>query len=268
MKNALVVLILMCSFLRGLGSISAAEQLPLLPGSKYRLRDITEPRPEFVKGSVVEIKAPSDATILFDGEIKACTISDNWEIIGEELVCSDKESSITSKDTFGAIYMHLEFKTSSSKPDSKGMDRSNGGIILPGGYEIQILDSHVNTDVFAKGQMGAVFNQYAPDYNASEPPGIWQSMDIIFYPALYKNNKLNQPASVTVLHNGVLIHYHRQLIGPTQSFKLPSYYPPVLSPAFLRIAVQHKPKKGSLIFKNIWIRHLKPLVQLDQNELP
>ena len=51
--------------------------------------------------------------------------------------------------------------------------------------------------------------------NACKKPGQWQTYDIIFEAARWDaNHKLARPAIVTVIQNGVLIHYKQPILGP------------------------------------------------------
>lgn len=242
----------------------SAKELPKLPGSPYTMRDEKQPKPPMIKAYPCQVQAPSDAIIIFDGQLRVEMNKHTWKVENGELVPGDNYS-ISTRQTFGALQIHLEFKTTEWVEGKAPMMQSNGGLHLPGGYEIQILNSFDKQEVFSSGQMGSVFNQYAPVVNASRSPGLWQSLDVVYYPAEYQDKKVVKPATVTVFHNGVLVHYHRKMLGPTQSFKLPSYnskpvdgkYPLMLSSK----AADH------LKFRNIWVRPLEKFSQLDQSEL-
>mgnify|MGYP003694537133 CR=1 FL=1 len=60
----------------------------------------------------------------------------------------------------------------------------------------------------------AMYGQYPPLVNASRPPGEWQAYDIVFTsPAFRAGRKLEKPAVVTVLHNGIVVHSGHAVLG-------------------------------------------------------
>jgi hypothetical protein len=118
-----------------------------------------------------------------------------------------------------------------------------------GRYEIQVLDSFQNR-TYADGQAAAIYGQFPPLVNASRPPGQWQTYDIIFKaPRFRADRSLESPAYVTMLHNGVLVHDHRPVIG-AMAYRAVGKYTP------------HGPKGPILLqdhgdpvrFRNIWVR--------------
>jgi hypothetical protein len=55
-----------------------------------------------------------------------------------------------------------------------------------------------------------------PRVNATLPPGQWQTYDIMFRaPRLNEDGSVRQPAMVTVVHNGEVIHENQVLERPT-----------------------------------------------------
>src|SRR5262249_27246072 len=80
-------------------------------------------------------------------------------------------------------------------------------------YEIQVLDSYDNK-TYPEGQCASVYNQRPPMVNVCRKPGEWQSFDIVFTaPRFDKDGKIQKPAYVTVLHNGVLVQNHTEILG-------------------------------------------------------
>ena len=78
-----------------------------------------------------------------------------------------------------------------------------------------------------------------------------QTYDIIFRrPRFGKDGTLLQPATLTVLHNGVLVQDCEKLTGPTAHKKRPSYRPHGKIPLVLE---EHHSR---VRFRNIWIRQL------------
>lgn len=191
---------------------------------------------------------PSDAIVLFDGTnldawdgVKGWTIEDDAATIG---------STVRSKQGFGDCQLHLEFATPADVKGS-GQGRGNSGVYLMGRYEVQILDSYNNPTYF-DGQCAAIYKQRPPLVNASRPPGEWQTYDIIFRaPRFHEDGTLASPAAITVLHNGVLVQNHFELLGGTFYDRPPAYS-------------QHSDREPLLLqhhgdpvrVRNIWIRDL------------
>jgi hypothetical protein len=118
-------------------------------------------------------------------------------------------------------------------------------------YEVQVLDSYENKTYY-HGQAGAVYKQSAPLVNASRKPGEWQAYDIIFHaPRFDATGNLLKPATITLLHNGVLVQDNFEIKGPTAPSGKPKYKPhPLKQPLALQ---DHK---NPVRFRNIWIRKL------------
>ena len=135
------------------------------------------------------------------------------------------------------------------KGSSQG--RSNSGVFLMGIYEVQVLDSYDNKTYF-DGQCGAIYKQHPPLVNACRKPGEWQTYDIIWKgPRFDADGKLVSPAFITLLHNGVVIQNHFELLGDTPYHRAPEYKPhPDKGP----ISLQYH--GNPVRFRNIWVREL------------
>ena len=192
---------------------------------------------------------PHDAIILFDGkDMSAFEGGENWRL-GDGYVVSDK-NGISSRQAFGDCQLHIEF---ASPPEDQGIGqgRGNSGIYLMGRYEVQILDSFENP-TYPDGQAAAIYKQSPPLVNASRPPGQWQSMDIIFRaPRFAADESLLRPASVTVLHNGVVVQNDFELEGST-AWDSPPAYRAHADKLPLHIQYHGDPVR----FRNIWIREI------------
>ena len=119
-------------------------------------------------------------------------------------------------------------------------------------YEVQIFDSHPShkLQIYPDGQCASIYGETPPLLNACRKPGQWQSFDIIFTAPVFKDGKLSKPAVVTVLHNGVLVHYNTIIHGPMAWGRIAQYKPHGDKP--LRIQGHSSPVR----FRNIWIRPL------------
>jgi hypothetical protein len=158
--------------------------------------------------------------------------------------------SIRTKQAFGDCQLHVEW-ASPAKVEGEGQGRGNSGVYLQGRYEVQVLDSYNNTTYF-HGQAGAIYKQHAPLVNACRKPGEWQYYDIIFHaPRFDGDGKLTKAATVTVLHNGVLVQDHTEILGTSSHVGAPKY-------------TAHEPKQQLVLqdhhnpvrYRNIWIREL------------
>ena len=199
-------------------------------------------------------KAPSDAIVLFDGtDMSAWQGGDDWEVKDGYVIT--RKHDIQTKQKFGDCQLHIEYATP-EEVKGNGQGRGNSGVYLMNRYEVQVLDSYDNKTYF-DGQCGAIYKQQPPAVNACRGPGQWQSYDIIFEaPRFDDKGELVKPAFVTVLHNGVLIHNHFELMGGTYYNKPPSYS---AHPDKLPIKLQFH--GNTVKYRNIWVReNIAPLV--------
>ncbi len=199
-------------------------------------------------------RAPADAIVLFDGKsLEAWVGGENWPI--ENNTATSDKAGITTKQSFGDCQLHLEFATP-EKVEGSGQGRGNSGVYLMGVYEVQILDSFENPTYF-DGQAASIYKQQPPMVNACRKPGEWQTYDIIFTaPKFDAEGKMSSPAVVTMLHNGVLVHNHFELLGGTSYTEAPSYKQHA-EKAPIHLQFHGNPVK----FRNIWIReNVHPLV--------
>lgn len=193
------------------------------------------------------IRPPSDAIVLFDGrDLSAFENGDKWLV--KDGYCQVQGGGITSKQSFGDCQLHLEFATP-AEVKGNGQGRGNSGVYLMGKYEVQVLDSYDNKTYF-DGQCGAIYKQQPPIVNACRGPGQWQTYDIIFRaPRFNTDGSVAQPAAVTVLHNGILVQNHYELLGGTYFDRAPGYE---AHPEKLPLHIQDH--GNPMRFRNIWIR--------------
>jgi hypothetical protein len=250
------------SFATATFTVSAAEKLgyddtPLIPGTKWHIHDGTRPQPPIVTpGKTFSHQAPppSDAIVLFNGKDfskwQGAKGDVQWKIEGDYMETTHT-GVIRTKDEFGDFQLHLEFATP-VKVEGSGQGRGNNGVNIFGRYEIQILDSYENK-TYPDGQCGALYGQSPPLVNASKPPGQWQTYDIIFEaPRWDDGGKLLKKAAISVIHNGVILHHRKELLGRTGHRMIGNYDKPHPPKGFIELYEHGNPVR----FRNIWLRPL------------
>lgn len=226
------------------------DDTPIVPGSTYHVHDGNRPQPRVVTPGWSAMP-PSDATVLFDG-----TSLDGWQgregeakwcLAGGIMQVVPGTGDIWTKAEFGSCQLHLEFR-SPHVVKGQGQGRGNSGVFLMGRYEIQVLDCFQNP-TYPDGTTGAIYGQFPPLANACRKPGEWSTYDILWDAPVFAGDKLVKPAFVTVILNGVVLHHHKELQGPTEHRKTAQY---VAHPAVGPLKLQDH---GDLVsFRNIWVR--------------
>jgi len=230
--------------------IAATVGLSSTAYSAEYLSGIEWQEPTVVKPGETNSDPPSDAIVLFDGSnLDKWHNGENW-IIKEGVAITGK-GQIKTKQDFGDCQIHVEW-SAPTPATGEGQGRGNNGVLIMDRYEVQILDSYQNKTYF-DGQAGAIYKQNPPAVNAMRPPGEWNVYDIFFTaPRFDDDGKLQSPAIITVMHNGVLIQHHFELAGNTFYHAPPSYRAHGKAPLTL---FEHG---NAVRFRNIWIRDFEP----------
>lgn len=228
---------------------------PVLPNG-WRVHDAARPRPIVVNpgpAAATPMPVPTDAIVLFDGSnldaFRGRSGAAGWRV-ADGFMEVNRTGDIETKAEFGDCQLHVEWAAPDPvKGESQG--RGNSGVFFFGRYEVQVLDSYDNP-TYADGQAAALYGQTPPLVNACRKPGEWQTYDIVFRaPRFAADGSLAEPARVTVIHNGVLVHLDQPMFGATAHRSLPGY-------------AKHGPKgriklqdHGDPVrFRNLWIREL------------
>ena len=156
-----------------------------------------------------------------------------------------------SREKFGDCQLHVEWQEPEGITGS-GQGRGNSGVFLQSRYEIQVLDSY-RAATYADGQAAAIYGQWPPLVNPMRKPGEWQTYDIIFQSPKFDGDKLVEPAYVTVLFNGVLVHNHQKFNGPTNHRQVDPYVP---YDSTGRLRLQDHQSSRPVRYRNIWVRKL------------
>jgi hypothetical protein len=224
---------------------------PLIPGTRWRVHDADRPPPPVVAPGR-EGSPPSDAVVLFDGrDASAWKCGDGpcaWKVEGGAMEVNGT-GSIETREHFGDCQLHVEWAAPKVvRGSSQG--RGNSGVFLMGRYEVQVLDSFENR-TYADGQAAALYGQHPPLVNASRAPGEWQSYDVVFRAPRFEGDALAEPARITVIHNGVVVHDAQAFLGGTRHREVAAYEPhPAQGPIVLQ-------DHGDPVrFRNIWVRRM------------
>ena len=222
---------------------------------EWEVHDMNRPRPPVVAPGAENHLPPADAIVLFDGtDLSAWRSSKDggnakWKIQDGYMEVVRDTGDIQTRQAFGSCQLHIEWAAPEVVKGS-GQGRGNSGVFLMGHYEVQVLDSYEN-DTYPDGQAAAIYGQKPPLVNASRKPGQWQTYDIIFHAPVFRDGAIEKPATVTVLHNGVLVQDHWEIQGTTFHKQRAAYQP---HPDKLPLRLQDH---GDLVrFRNIWIRPL------------
>ena len=238
------------------------DNTPQIPGQKWKVHDKARPNPAIVTPAAAFSQmagAPSDATVLFDGTDLSKWKGGKWKVENGYVEVVKGQGTIETKDRFGDFQLHIEW-SAPNPPKGESQGRGNSGVFLHGLYEVQVLDVYQNK-TYADGQAGGLYGQWAPLANAMKKPGEWNSYDIIFEgPRFDEAGKVTRKASVTIIHNGVVLHHKKELNGPTGHQTVPEY-----SKYDGTGPITLQDHGDPVRFRNIWIR---PLGEYDRPEQP
>ena len=162
---------------------------------------------------------------------------------------------VSTEDPVRLAYFIGSMLSIETEKEQRILEAENVGALLQTvhdflSYEVQILDSYDNKTYF-DGQCGSIYKQHPPLVNANRKPGEWQTYDIIFEAPQFEDGKVQRPAHVTLIHNGVLVQNHFALLGST-------YYdrPPAYNAHADKLPLQLQFHGNPVRFRNIWIREL------------
>jgi hypothetical protein len=149
------------------------------------------------KSPTLGAKPPAGAIVLFDGSTAAAfnpgkKTDDGLLIAGA-----------ASKNKFGSCKLHVEFLLP-FMPAAEGQARGNSGCYLQGRYEVQMLDSFGLDGL--DNECGGIYKIKAPSVNMCYPPLAWQTYDIDYTAPTYEGDKKVKNGTMTVEHNGQVIH--------------------------------------------------------------
>ncbi len=242
-----------------LTALSAAPQ-----ENQWSVHDMERPLPPRIEGaSALNLPAPDDATVLFDGSnLDQWQHGDGseprWEMMDGYFQAKGGAGDLQTKVKLRDQHLHLEWRVPESQGKKKGQASGNSGVFLMSKYEVQVLETSI-TRTYADGMAGALYGQYPPKVNVGAGIGKWNSYDIFFQAPRFSEDKLTSPAWVTVFHNGHVIHEHRVLLGPTVHKRRAKY-----TPHADQLPLKLQDHGDPVHYRNIWVRPLPS--QLDSTK--
>jgi len=240
---------------------------PMLPNLPWHVHDPARPHPKVISPGETPGAPPSDAVVLFDGKDlshwyqegrgadQGKIMDAQWTLGNGYFEVAPRTGDLLSREKFGDCQLHVEWSSPAVvKGTSQG--RGNSGVMLMRRYEIQVLDAY-NNPTYADGQASAIYGQWPPLANPARKPGEWNTYDILFEAPKFDGEKLLKPAYVTVLYNGVMVHHHKEMMGPMVYRQVAHY---VAHPEAEPILLQNH--NGDLVrYRNIWVRRPPPYDQ-------
>ena len=193
------------------------------------------------KSDTIGKKPPEGAIVLFDG-----TNTNEWNggrLDEKTKLLNTDGRDIVTKRKFNNYTMHLEFLLP-FRPDARGQGRGNSGFYQVDHYEVQVLDSFGLEG--KDNECGGVYTKLSPSVNMCLPPLVWQTYDIDFTNAVRdESGKKIKNASITLKHNGVVVHDKMEITGPTGGHRSD----PEGTPGPIKLQGHGNP----LQYRNIWI---------------
>ncbi len=217
------------------------------------MTEVWEPEPRAVMPGNAG-SPPSDAIVLLGpGRLGAWAHADGsdvkWTFDDGVLTVKKGTGAIFTRENFGDCQLHVEWR-SPLVIEGEGQGRGNSGVFLQNRYEVQVLDSY-NNRTYSNGQAGSIYKQSIPLVNAMRPTGEWQSYDIIFKAPRFNADGLKISSGyVTVIHNGILIQNHVEILGTSEYIGYPKNIAHGDAP------IQLQDHSNPVSFRNIWIRKL------------
>ena len=187
--------------------------------------------------------------VLFDGtDLSGFTKRDGspaeWEV--KDGIMTVTHHDIVSKEVYGDAHIHVEWMEP-DMPEATGQWKGNSGVYIQGCYELQVLDSW-GIEPPRDNDCGGIYSIKAPRVNACKPPLEWQTYDIYLRAARLDGDKVAEPAIVTILQNGPVIHNNLILPHNTPG----GVYDKVVAEGPLMLQDHGNP----VSFRNIWIEKL------------
>ena len=172
-----------------------------------------------------------------------------WKVQGEDLIVAAGTGDLVSAHPLGSGHYHVEWL---SPPGGSRWRQRNGnsGVKIASRYELQILNSPGPEYLgpLPDDEAGSIYAYRAPDVNASNQPGTWQTYDIHYTAPIWSDGIKKTDARLTVYWNGVLIHDDVAITTQTGASDDEGSSP---QPLLLQ---DHASTTDPVRFRNIWFR--------------
>ena len=202
-------------------SLAAGEGGVTGTPSGWKQHDTKRPKPRAVEpmDPVAAGRPPRAAVVLFDGSnLDAWQTPEGqpagWKVTDGEMVIAPGAGEIQTRGRFGDVQLHIEW-AAPAPPQGTGQDRGNSGVFLMGACTSCKSSIRTAPTPIPTARRAAIYGQHPPIFNASRPPGHWQTYDVAFRrPRFDSGGSLLEPR-ITVFHNGILVQNNEEILGQT-----------------------------------------------------
>ena len=189
--------------------------------------------------------------VLFDGNglgawVGAGGGNPRWALVEGAFEVAAGSGDIRTRQRFGDMRLHLEFRVPRTPETNGEQDRGNSGVYLQGRYEVQILDSF-NHPLDGANDCASIYGVKDADSNEATPAETWQTFDIVFRAARFEGAVKMQNARISVVWNGKEVQREVEVRGPTGSGDAET-----AAPGALRLQEHAHPVR----FRNVWVEPL------------
>ena len=198
----------------------------------------------------IDFQTPSDAQQLIgpDGSLlipENPKIASQWTFADGVLTASPKWDSVLTPESYEDFVMHIEFNVNEAG-DVEHERNGNSGLYLQLRYELQILNSFkVPFEKYSRTDCGCIYGMKKPDQMACLPAGQWQSFDVAFRAARFKDGRKSENARITVYQNQTLIH---------DDFPLPRHTGAGKKEGPESMPIKLQGHHNQVQFRNFWIK--------------
>ena len=207
---------------------------PMLPGMPWHVHDPARPHPKVVVPAscpALRLPTPSSCSMarIFPTGVQHGTGRRSredgrtgMEARGRILRSGGQLGRPADSRKVRRLQVHVEW-ASPANAYGTSQGRGNSGVILMSRYEIQVLDMLGQPDIRGR-QTAAIYGQWPPLVNparsrASGTPTTSCSK------RRDSRRQVAKPAFVTVFYNGVMVHNHKEILGPMVYRQVAHYTP-------------------------------------------